>query len=151
MIDTAHPQPVHAGRASDQPESGKPQGTISLQTVAMPADTNWSGDIFGGWLVSQMDLAGAVAARLRSNGRVATVAINDMIFHVPVKVGDILSCYTTIRRVGTTSMTIFVEVWESHRDINHPRRVTEGVFTYVAIDDQGVKRPLPPPRPGDAV
>ena len=121
-----------------------PEGTLSLQTVAMPADTNWFGDVFGGWLVSQMDLAGAIAARKRSNGRVATIAIDDMVFHTPVKVGDIVACYTTITKVGNTSMHVHVDVWESHCNDIPPRRVTEGLFVYVAIDDNGQKRQVPP-------
>ncbi len=123
-----------------------PRGELSLQTVAMPSDTNWSGDIFGGWLLGQMDLAGAIAARRRADGRVATIAINDMVFHVPVKVGDVIACHTTIERVGTTSLTIYVEVWEVHDDNRHPIKVTEGRFVYVALDEQGHKRPVPPDR-----
>lgn len=119
------------------------RGEISLQTIAMPADTNWNGDIFGGWLVSQMDLAGAVAARRRAHGRVATVAIDAMVFHEPVHIGDVLSCYTEILRIGNTSMRINVEVWETADPCRPPKRVTEGQFTYVAIDEQGKPRPVP--------
>ncbi|XID76076.1 acyl-CoA thioesterase [Alkanindiges sp. WGS2144] len=108
----------------------------------MPADTNWNGDVFGGWLVSQMDLAGAVQARRVSKGRVATIAINHMMFHVPVKVGQILACYTQLIKKGNTSMQILVEVWQSN-DMEHPVRVTQGMFTYVAIDEHGKKRQLP--------
>ena len=89
------------------------KGVISLQTIAMPADTNWNGDIFGGWLMAQMDLAGAVAARKRAHGRITTVAVESMIFLHPVKIGDVLSCYTNIERVGNTSMKIRIEVWET--------------------------------------
>jgi acyl-CoA thioesterase YciA len=120
-----------------------PQGTISLQTIAMPADTNWNGDIFGGWLVSQMDLAGAVLARRRAQGRVTTVAIDAMVFLQPVHVGDVLSCYTRFLRIGNTSMRIQVEVWETADTARAPRKVTEGQFTYVAIDDNGKPRPVP--------
>jgi acyl-CoA thioesterase YciA len=120
------------------------RGVISLQTIAMPADTNWNGDIFGGWLVSQMDLAGAVAARRRSHGRIATVAIDSMVFHQPVHIGDVLSCYTEILRIGTSSMRIHVEVWETADPCRPPVRVTEGQFTYVAIDEAGKSRPVPP-------
>lgn len=121
-----------------------PKGDLSLQTIAMPADTNWMGDVFGGWLVSQMDIAGAVAARMRANGRVTTVAIDDMVFHIPVKVGNVIACYTQIQRVGNTSMSILVEAWEvSEKHANQPVKLTEGVFVYVAIDENGNKRPVP--------
>ncbi|MDP2227873.1 MAG: acyl-CoA thioesterase [Moraxellaceae bacterium] len=120
-----------------------PQGTISLQTIAMPADTNWNGDIFGGWLVSQMDLAGAVAARRRAHGRITTIAIDSMVFHQPVKIGDVVSCYTEIERVGNTSMKIRITAWETADPCNVPRKLTEGLFTYVAIDEAGRPRAVP--------
>ena len=120
-----------------------PRGVISLQTIAMPADTNWNGDIFGGWLVSQMDLAAGVAARRRAYGRVTTVAIDGMVFHEPVKVGEVLSCYTEVLRVGNTSMRINVEVWETADPCRPPRKVTQGEFTFVAIDDEGRPRTVP--------
>ncbi|MGH8493174.1 MAG: acyl-CoA thioesterase [Moraxellaceae bacterium] len=120
-----------------------PRGVVSLQTIAMPADTNWNGDIFGGWLVSQMDLAGAVAARRRSHGRITTIAIDAMVFHQPVKIGDVLSCYTDIERIGNTSMRIHIEVWETGDPCMVPAKVTDGLFTYVAIDESGKPRPVP--------
>lgn len=120
-----------------------PRGVVSLQTIAMPSDANWNGDIFGGWLVSQMDLAGAVAARRRSHGRITTIAIDAMVFHEPVHVGDVLSCYTDIERVGNTSMRIHIEVWETGDPCLVPVKVTEGLFTYVAIDEGGKPRPVP--------
>lgn len=120
----------------------RPLGELSLKVIAMPADTNWNGDVFGGWLVSQMDLAGAVHAHQVSKGRVATISINNMVFHVRVKVGQVLGCYTQVIKLGNTSMQILVEVWESN-DCENPVLVTNGVFTYVAIDDEGKKRPLP--------
>lgn len=119
-----------------------PQGELSLQVIPMPADTNWNGDVFGGWLVSQMDLAGAVLARRLSKGRVATISINNMVFQVPVKVGEVLACYSRIVKKGTTSMQVQVDVWESN-DIEKPVLVTHGIFTYVAINEQGTKRILP--------
>lgn len=120
-----------------------PKGTLSLQTICMPADTNWMGDIFGGWLLSQMDIAGAITARNYSKGRVTTVAIDDMVFHVPVQVGDVITCYTTLERVGNTSLTTFIEVWvDQKQNDNPPVKVTEGRFVYVAIDDDGNKRKL---------
>lgn len=118
-----------------------PKGELCLQTICMPADTNWMGDIFGGWLLSQMDIAGAIAARNYSKGRVTTVAIDDMVFHVPVNVGDVITCYAKIERVGNTSLTTFVEVWVDQSQNDDPLiKVTEGRFIYVAIDDEGNKR-----------
>ncbi len=125
-------------------EDNQPSGVLSLQTVAMPADTNWSGDVFGGWLVSQMDLAGAVYARLHSKGRVATVSIDKVVFHLPVKVGSILACYTKMLKIGNTSMQMLIEVWEIHDDKLDALKMTDGIFTFVAIDSNGVKRKVPP-------
>ncbi len=121
----------------------RPEGTLSLQTIAMPADTNWSGDVFGGWIVSQMDLAGAIHAERFSKGRCATISINQMTFLVPVKVGDVISCYTKILKVGNTSIQMQIEVWDSHDSSRSPIRVTEGVFTFVAVDVKGGKRHIP--------
>jgi len=121
----------------------RPEGILSLQTIAMPADTNWSGDVFGGWIVSQMDLAGAIHAERFSKGRCATISINQMTFLVPVKVGDVISCYTKILKVGKTSIQMEIEVWDSHDDSRPPIRVTEGVFTFVAVDVKGNKRLIP--------
>ncbi|AWV87336.1 MAG TPA: acyl-CoA thioesterase [Acinetobacter radioresistens] len=121
----------------------KPEGVLSLQTIAMPADTNWSGDVFGGWIVSQMDLAGAIHAERFSRGRCATISINQMTFLVPVKVGDVISCYTKILRVGNTSIQMQIEVWDSHDSSRPAKRVTEGVFTFVAVDVKGNKRIIP--------
>ncbi|MDC5235688.1 acyl-CoA thioesterase [Acinetobacter baumannii] len=121
----------------------KPEGILSLQTIAMPADTNWSGDVFGGWIVSQMDLAGAIHAERFSRGRCATISINQMTFLVPVKVGFVISCYTKILKVGNTSIQMQIEVWDSHDDSRAPIRITEGVFTFVAVDVKGNKRQIP--------
>ena len=121
----------------------RPEGILSLQTIAMPADTNWSGDVFGGWIVSQMDLAGAIHAERFSKGRCATISINQMTFLVPVKVGDVISCYTKILKVGKTSIQMEIEVWDSHDDSRPPIRVTEGVFTFVAVDVKGNNRLIP--------
>lgn len=121
----------------------RPEGILSLQTIAMPADTNWSGDVFGGWIVSQMDLAGAIHAERFSKGRCATISINQMTFLVPVKVGDVISCYTKILKVGKTSIQMEIEVWDSHDDSRPSIRVTEGVFTFVAVDVKGNKRLIP--------
>jgi len=121
----------------------RPEGDLTLQTVTFPADTNAAGDIFGGWVLSQMDIAAGTAAALRAQGRVATVAINAMRFHAPVIVGDLFSVYTRILRTGTTSMTIRVEAWVRRLSTGQHLRVTEGEFTFVAIQASGVKRPVP--------
>lgn len=117
-----------------------PQGNLALRTLAMPSDTNPNGDIFGGWIMSQMDIAGGLAAKNRSNSRVSTVAVESMTFHHPVKVGDVVCCYADILRVGNTSMRLKMEVWvQSHPFKEGSRiKVTEGIFTYVAIDENGV-------------
>ena len=121
----------------------KPEGILSLQTIAMPADTNWSGDVFGGWIVSQMDLAGAIHAERFSKGRCATISINQMTFLVPVKVGDVISCYTKILKVGNTSIQMQIEVWDSHDTSREAKRITQGIFTFVAVDAEGHKRQIP--------
>ncbi|MEZ5752358.1 MAG: acyl-CoA thioesterase [Paracoccaceae bacterium] len=121
-----------------------PQGELTLQTVPMPADTNANGDIFGGWVLSQMDIAGGIAAVKRAQGRVATVAINAMRFHAPVLVGDLFTVYTGIARTGTTSVTIHVEAWVQRLATSEHLKVTEADFTFVAIQSSGIKRPLPP-------
>lgn len=127
----------------DSASSEQPKGSLSLQTIAMPADTNWSGNIFGGWLVSQMDIAGAIHAEHLSRGRCATISIHEMTFLVPVQVGDVISCYTQVLRLGNTSIQIYIEVWGMSHHRAAPVRVTEGVFTYVALTEEGSKRPLP--------
>ena len=115
-----------------------PNGELVLKTVAMPSDTNANGDIFGGWLLSQMDLAGAIAAKHRSLSRVATIAIDSMVFHKAVNVGDLVCCYTELEKVGNTSMTIKVEVWVTRHPFDEGEiKVTEGMFTFVAIDSNG--------------
>jgi acyl-CoA thioesterase YciA len=110
----------------------------------MPRDANPSGDIFGGWVLSQMDIAAGMTASQRSRGRVATVAIDAMSFKLPVFVGDILCVYTDILRIGTTSMKIHVEAWALRERVGEFVKVTEGLFTFVAIDDKRRPRPVPP-------
>ena len=114
-----------------------------LRTLAMPADTNPNGDIFGGWIMSQMDIAGGLASKNRSNSRISTVAVESMSFIHPVKVGDVVCCYADIIRVGNTSMRIKLEVWVMPHPYKSEARhkVTEGFFTYVAINDNG--HPIP--------
>jgi acyl-CoA thioesterase YciA len=122
--------------------SPEPSGELVLQTIAMPKDTNANGDIFGGWLVSQMDLAGGVAASKRARGRVATVAIDRMSFMVPVRVGAVVSCHAEIHAVGRSSVEISIEVWASYARENTTTKVTEGTFIFVAIDDNGRTRSI---------
>lgn len=117
-----------------------PRGEITIQTLAMPADTNPNGDIFGGWLVSQMDLAAGVLAKKTARGRVVTVAINSMTFLKPVHVGDIVSCHAELIKTGKTSLTIAVEVWVEPPTATGSYRVTKGTFVFVAIDDNGKPR-----------
>ena len=120
--------------------AAEPLGTLTIRTLAMPADTNPSGDIFGGWVMSQMDIAGAIAAVEVAKGRVVTVAVEAMSFISPVKVGDILCVYTSIERVGTTSISVGIEAW-ARRNRNADRvKVTDGRFIYVALDETGNKR-----------
>ncbi len=117
-----------------------PSGELAIQTLAMPAHTNANGDIFGGWLVSQMDLAGAVIAKQAAGGRVVTVAINSMSFHQPVHVGDLVCCYGKLLKTGSTSLTVSVDVWTKHQVTGVENHVTEGLFVYVAIDNDGKPR-----------
>lgn len=119
------------------------RGNLAIQALAMPAMTNANGDIFGGWLVSQMDLAGGVLAKQVSNGRITTVAIDKMVFLRPVQVGDLICCYADLEKVGNTSMRIHIEVWSISHVSGDRQKVTEGDFTYVAIDDTGVPRKVP--------
>ena len=125
---------------SDQ--NPEPNGELSLQTVAMPKDTNARGDIFGGWLLSQMDIAASIAAAKVANGRVATVAIDRMSFLVPVQVGAVVACYTEILNVGSSSIQILVEVWAENQDLSGKNKVTEGLFVFVAIDENGRTRTI---------
>ena len=120
----------------------EPTDAPMIKTVAMPADTNTAGDIFGGWVLSQMDLAGGIAAADYAKCRVATVGIEAMSFLKPVHVGDILSVYCEIERVGRTSMAIRIGAWVQRRLSHRSFKVTEGVFTFVALDDDGRKQPV---------
>ena len=120
-----------------------PIGEPVIRTVTMPADTNPAGDIFGGWLMAQMDLAAGNAAARRARGRCATVAADSMVSHSPVFVGDEVSLYADIVRVGRTSLSIRIEAWRRSRDGDDCFKVTEATFTFVAIDDQRRPRPVP--------
>lgn len=125
---------------NDIDDNPTPSGEMSLQTIAMPKDTNASGDIFGGWLLSQMDIAAAVAAGKVAGGRVATVAIENMVFLVPVHVGAVVGCYTEIVNIGRSSIQVLVEVWIDSRSGKDKIKVTEGLFVFVSIDENGRTR-----------
>ncbi|MFT6092408.1 MAG: acyl-CoA thioesterase YciA [Pseudohongiellaceae bacterium] len=120
-----------------------PDGMLALQTLAMPKDTNASGDIFGGWLVSQMDLAAGIATKSVAKGRSATVAIEHVSFIAPVVVGSTVSCYTKLIKKGTSSMHFQVQVWMSLLVEGQRKKVADGVFVFVALDDNGKKRAIP--------
>ena len=124
----------------------QPQGELTVRLVAMPSDTNANGDIFGGWVLSQMDLACGIAAAERAQGRVATVAVDAMTFIRPVKVGDVLCVYTSLEHVGRTSMRIHVEAWARRFHSRLREKVTDADFTFVAIDENGRPRAVPPER-----
>lgn len=139
---------TNADESSSMDDAPSPSGELTLQTIAMPRDTNANGDIFGGWLLSQMDLAGGVAASKVARGRTATVAIDRMSFLVPVKMGAVVSCYTEVMAVGRSSIQVRVEVWattpRAEWDANDAQtKVTEGTFVFVSIDEKGRTRPIP--------
>jgi acyl-CoA thioesterase YciA len=127
----------------DERAAGEPKGDLTVRTIAMPADTNANGDIFGGWVMSQMDQAGGIAGVERAMGRVVTVAVDSMTFIRPVRVGDVLCVYTSVASVGRTSMKIQVEAWARRFQTQQREKVTEATFTFVAIDDEGLPRPVP--------
>ncbi len=122
----------------------EPEGELTLRTLAMPAETNPSGDIFGGWVLSQMDIAGGILANETARGRIATVAVDAMKFIRPVKVGDVLCVYCRVRKVGRTSIGIEVEAWVRRERIGDREKVTEALFTFVALDHEGRPRVVPP-------
>ena len=119
-----------------------PTGEVVIRTIAMPADANANGDIFGGWLMSQMDLGGAILARGAAHCRVTTVAIDGMSFLRPVNIGDIVTCYASLLGIGRTSMKVRVEAWVQRYTDANLLHVTEGTFTYVAIDAHGKPQPV---------
>jgi acyl-CoA thioesterase YciA len=134
------------GKASHQPEGlALPAGKIpALRVVPMPADANHNGDIFGGWIMAQVDVAGGTVAGRIARGRVATVSVNSFVFKQPVQIGDILSLYADVQRIGNTSITVDVQVFaERGREEARVVKVTEAVLTYVAIDNQGKPRQVP--------
>ena len=120
------------------------ESELAIRVMAMPADTNAAGDIFGGWLMSQVDIAGGIIARRRANGRIVTVAVNSFEFHQPVFVGDLISCYARITRVGRTSLTVNVKAYAERQGTTHEIiQVTAADLTYVAVDEQRRPRALP--------
>ena len=134
MTDTQVHAPVN--------DEAEPRGDLCTRTLAMPADTNANGDIFGGWLLSQMDIAGGVAASKIAKSRTVTVSIEAMNFRKPVYVGDLVSVHANLVRVGRTSMTIHLEAWVLRRKEMKSILVTDGNFTYVSIDEQGHPQPI---------
>jgi acyl-CoA thioesterase YciA len=128
----------------DRDDRGEP----AVRTLAMPADTNPAGDIFGGWVLAQMDLAAGIVAHLRARGRVVTAALDGMAFHRPVYVGDLVSCYAKVTRIGRTSLTVTVDTYARRGRTGEEVKVTEGHFTLVAIDEQGRPRAVPQGDPG---
>lgn len=122
----------------------QPIGELSLQTLAMPKDANANGDIFGGWLVSQMDLASAMLAGRIARGRIATVAIDNIVFIAPVSIGDTVSCYTQLLKIGRSSIKLHVDVWTCEPTSAKQTKVSEGRFTFVAIDEHNRTRSVPP-------
>ena len=126
------------------PSRDTPRGELTVRTIAMPADTNANGDIFGGWVMSQMDQAGGIAAVERARGRAVTVKVDGMTFIQPMKVGDVLCVYTHVEHVGRTSMRIQIEAWARRFQTQRRDKVTDATFIFVAIDDDGRPRPIPP-------
>ncbi|UCG27924.1 MAG: acyl-CoA thioesterase [Bacteroidales bacterium] len=121
----------------------EPKGELTIQVLAMPKDTNPAGDIFGGWLISQMDIAGGIYAQKIAKGRIVTVAINSITFKLPVFNGDILSCYVDLVKRGRTSLTVHIEAYVNKRfELEKRIKVTEGDFTYVKVNDERVPVPL---------
>ena len=136
MKDTEGPQ-------TSAPMVELPKGReVTLRVVPMPSDANYTGDIFGGWIMSQVDIAGSIPALRLARGRIATVAVNSFTFKQPVLIGDLVSFYADIVRVGRTSITVDVEVYAERRTLNEVVKVTEATLTYVAVDDQRRPRPV---------
>lgn len=123
----------------------KAQGELTVRTMAMPKDTNPIGDIFGGYLLSQMDIAGGIYTQKIAQGRTVTIAVDSMTFHKPLNVGDILCCYCDTIKIGRTSIAVKVEAWTIRQFQSEREKITEGVFTYVAIDENRKPRPVQSP------
>ncbi len=128
----------------DSVKQNQPNGVLTTRTLAMPADANPSGDIFGGWVLSQMDIAAGICAVDRCKGRAVTIAVNAMTFIEPVNVGDVMCVYSRIEKEGRTSMTIHLEAWVLRQRLGERVKVTDGIFTFVSLDEDGRPKPLPP-------
>lgn len=126
------------------PETIGPKGELTLRTLAMPGDANAAGDIFGGWVMAQMDLACGIRAAERAKGRVVTAAVKEMAFAMPVKIGDTLCIYSDIQAVGRTSITLNIEVWAQRYLSDRMEKVTNAIFIMVALDKDGKPTPVPP-------
>ena len=133
-----------SARDQRRTEAAAPRGELTVRTIAMPADTNANGDIFGGWVLSRMDQAGGIKGVERAQGRVVTIAIEAMTFIRPVRVGDVLEVYTEVESIGRTSMKIHIEAWARRFETHNREKVTVATFTFVAIDNTGKPRPIPP-------
>lgn len=120
--------------------SEEPRGNLTIRTLAMPSDTNPAGDIFGGWLLSQMDIAGNLVSKKIAKGRTVTIAVDSMTFLLPVFVGDTVCLYTDVKKVGRTSITVFVEAWANRQYTEDRVKVTEGNFTFVAVNEDRTPR-----------
>ena len=129
-------------RMQERTALGLPDRDPALRVVPMPSDSNYTGDIFGGWIMSQVDIAGSIPAIQLAKGRVATVAVNSFVFKQPVMIGDLVSFYADVVKVGRTSITVDVEVYARRRDLHEVVKVTEATLTYVAVDDQRRPRPV---------
>ena len=133
-----------SAHSSSEPVALPTDKELVLKVIPMPGDTNGNGDIFGGWVMAQVDLAGSVLPARYTQGRMATVAVNEFVFKQPVRVGDILSFFSSVTRLGRTSVTVQVEVYAEHFERQGQyMKVTQALLTYVAIDDQGRPRPIP--------
>ena len=129
--------------SDSQANASQPRGRLTVRTIAMPADTNANGDIFGGWVMSQMDQAGGIAGVERAQGRVVTVKVDSMTFIAPMKVGDVLEVFTDVDSIGRSSMKIHIEAWAQRFQTTRREKVTDALFTFVAIDDGGRPRAIP--------
>ncbi len=124
-------------------DPSQPSGELTVRLIAMPKDTNANGDIFGGWVMSMMDQAGGIAGVIRAKGRVVTVKVDAMTFIRPMQVGDVLSIYALVESIGRTSMKIKLEAWATRFRTDFSEKVTDAIFTFVAVDDQGKPRAIP--------
>ena len=137
----------YTARETEFLDADRPRGELAVRALAMPADTNPSGDIFGGWIMSMMDAAGAMSATRQTGGRVVTASVSHISFLRPIKVGDVVCCYTDVVSIGTSSMRLGVEVWVLRQGRGNRVKVTAAEFTFVLLDDEGRPRPIGGVRP----